>query len=306
MEIKKDVLVIGAGVAGVSAAVYLARSKYSFAIVERELVGGKLNSISQIDNYPGFTPISGLDLIDNYKKQLNYLNVEITKDDIVAIKKTDEGFDAISDNNIYKVRAIIIATGSKNEKSNVPGEKEFLGKGISYCAVCDGFFNKGKDVVVFGKDVKACKEALYLEQLANKVYFVTDVDQDCCEGHFSDLIGSPKVEFLHPYEIVEYIGDFMGLTGVKLKNKNTNEERVINCYSVFPFIGETPSSYFLQTINLELNNGYIVVNSEQETNVEGVYAAGDIVSKSLKQVVTAGSDGAIAATNAVRYLNRRK
>ncbi len=306
MTVNKDILIIGAGPAGISAAIYLSRSKYSFVLLEKEMVGGKLNTITDIENYPGFTTISGPELIMKYQEQLKARNIEVTKDNIQGITKEEDLFKVVADNNTYLVKVLIIATGSTNKKAGINGEKEFLGRGISYCAVCDGFFYRNKDVLVFANESKGYKEALYLEKLVNKLYLVNDNDLDDEDNDLEKLKNSKRVDFLYGFSIKEYIGDEFGLTGVILENTKTRDELSLNVSGVFPFIGEIPSSYFLNTLNLDMNNGYINVNSNCETNVIGVYAIGDIVRKPLKQIVTASSDGAIAATSAIRYLNNKK
>jgi len=306
MTINKDVLVIGAGPAGISAAIYLSRTKYDFVLLENKSLGGKLNIITEVENYPGFLNISGYELTQKFSEQLKARNVNITYDEIKSISKKENIFEVICSEKTYIVRSIIIATGSSNKKSNVPGETTYLGKGISYCAVCDGFFYRNKDVVVFANESKGYKEALYLEKLVNKLYLVNDNNLDDLENDLDTIKKSKRVEFLYPFLIKEYIGDENGLTKVIVKNKHSNEEKELLVYGAFPFIGDIPSSYFLKNLNLDLTNGYINVNSKCETNVKGVFAAGDILNKSLKQIVTACSDGAIAATSAIKFLNLNK
>ncbi len=306
MIVNKDILIIGAGPAGISAAIYLSRSKYSFVLLEKEMVGGKLNTITDIENYPGFTMISGPELIMKYQDQLKTRNIEVTIDNIQGITKEDDLFKVVTANDVYLVKVLIIATGSTNKKAGIKGEKDFLGRGISYCAVCDGFFYRNKDVLVFANESKGYKEALYLEKLVNKLYLVNDNNLDDDDNDLETLKKSKRVDFLYGFSIKEYIGDDFGLTGVILENSKTKNEVSLNVSGVFPFIGEIPSSYFLNSLNLDMNNGYLNANSNCETNIEGVYAAGDIVKKSLKQIVTASSDGAIAATSAIRYLNNKK
>lgn len=306
MIVNKDILIIGAGPAGISAAIYLSRSKYSFVLLEKEMVGGKLNTITDIENYPGFTMISGPELIMKYQDQLKARNIEVTIDNIQGITKEDDLFKVVAANNVYLVKVLIIATGSTNKKAGIKGEIDFLGRGISYCAVCDGFFYRNKDVLVFANESKGYKEALYLEKLVNKLYLVNDNNLDDEDNDLETLKKSKRVDFLYGFSIKEYLGDEFGLTGVILENVKTKNEVSFNVSGVFPFIGEIPSSYFLNSLNLDMNNGYLNVNSNCETNIEGVYAAGDIVKKSLKQIVTASSDGAIAATSAIRYLNNKK
>lgn len=306
MTINKDVLIIGAGPAGISAAIYLSRSKYSFILLEKEMVGGKLNTITDIDNYPGFVTISGPDLIMKYNEQLKVRGIDVTHDNIKKITKDGEFFQVIADKNTYIVKVLIIATGSTTKKAGIPGEKEYRGRGISYCAVCDGFFYRNKDVLVFANESKGYKEALYLEKLVNKLYLVNDNNIDDVDGDLEKLKNSKRVDFLYGFSIKEYLGDALGLQGVILENSDTKNEISISVSGVFPFIGDIPSSYFLDSLNLAMTNGYIDVNDNFETTVKGVYAAGDIVHKSLKQIVTASSDGAIAATSAIKYLNSKK
>ncbi|MFA6666999.1 MAG: FAD-dependent oxidoreductase [Bacilli bacterium] len=306
MTINKDILIIGAGPAGVGAAIYLSRSKYSFCIVEKEMIGGKLNTITQIDNYPGFVSISGVELIQKYQEQLKARNIEVLHDGINGITKGNDLFQVVGDNNTYIVKTIIIATGSSNKRSGVPGEREYQGKGISYCAVCDGFFYRNKDVLVFAHDAKGYKEALYLENLVNKIYLVNDNNIDDNDNDLATLKKSKKVEFFYPFVIKEFLGNEEGLTGVVIKDNTNNIEKNISCIGAFPFVGDTPSSYFLMSLGLKMDGGYIDVDSNCESSIKGVFAVGDIVHKSLKQIVTASSDGAIAATSAIRYLNSKK
>lgn len=306
MTINKNVLIIGAGPAGISAAIYLSRSKYNFVLLEKDMFGGKLNTITDIDNYPGISTITGPDLISKYNEQLKEKNIEITFDNIKGISKENDLFVVIAEKNIYKVDALIIATGSTIKKSGVTGEKEFEGRGISYCAVCDGFFYRNKEVLVFANEMKGYKEALYLEKIVNKIYLINDNNLDDEDNDLEKLKKSKRVDFLYGFSIKEYIGDAFGLTSVKLENTKTKNELLLNVSGAFPFIGDIPSSYFLSSLNLNINNGYIICDSNLKTNIEGVYAAGDIVNKSLKQIVTAASDGAIAATSAIRYLNSKK
>lgn len=304
--IKKDLLIIGAGPAGVSAAIYLSRSKYSFVLLENKAIGGKLNIITDIENYPGFTSISGADLIEHFNEQLKARNVSIEHDEIKSISKKDIGFEVITEKNIYEVKSIIIATGSTTKKSGVPGEIEYLGKGISYCAICDGFFYKNKDILVFANESRGYKEALYLEKLVNKIYLINDNNIDDVDNDLDYLKKSKRVDLLYPFSIKEYKGDVLGLSEVVVVNNETKEEKTLKVFGAFPFIGEIPSSYFLKNLGLDITRGYINVNDKCETNIDGIYACGDIANKPLKQIVTACSDGAIAATMAIKRLNMKK
>ena len=172
MKIIKDVGIIGAGPAGMSAALYLARSKYSFLLIEKEMSGGKLNITTQIENYPGVGSIDGFTLGMNMRNQLKSFNISIKKDNCIDVKKVDEGFEVIGEKDSYLFKILIIATGSKTKGSGIKDEEIYYGKGISFCAVCDGFLYKNKDVAVFASSRKGYLEALYLANIVNKVYLI--------------------------------------------------------------------------------------------------------------------------------------
>ena len=305
MRIEKDVLIIGAGVAGISAAVYLSRSKYSFVLLENNLIGGKLNTITNIENLPGFDFITGFELIDRYQKQLNKNNILVTKDKIKYIKKIENLFEICCDNDIYVCKTIVIATGTSIQKKNIKGEQKYLGKGVSYCAICDGFFYKNKDICVFANENKGYKEALYLSNIVNKIYLINDNNLDDEENNLSKLKSLTNIEFLYPYSLDSYDGDEY-LNAVNIINNNDKTKLTLNVDAIFAFTGDTPSSYLFNSLDLDMEKGYIKVNDKQETNIEGIYAAGDICFKPLKQIITASSDGAVAATNIIKYLNSIK
>lgn len=303
--INKDIVIIGAGPAGMSAALYLARTKYSFVLIEKATPGGKLNITTQLDNYPGVPNTDGFTLTMLMKKQLENLNVAIERDEIKNIEKIDGICKVFGEKEEYNSKAIIIATGSSNKKINVKNEDSLLGKGISYCAVCDGFFYRNKDVMVFANERKAYLEALYLTNLVSKLYLISDKYEDDLENNLDKLIKKENVELLYPYRIIEYRG-IDNLDSVVIKNIDTEETKEIKVSGCFPLIGDVPASYIINKLNIETNKGYIVVDVDMRTNIEGIFAAGDIIDKSLRQVVTACSDGAIAATSAIKYLNNLK
>jgi thioredoxin reductase (NADPH) len=305
MRIEEDVIIFGAGSAGLTSALYLARTKFKFAIFEKEMVGGKLNIITQIDNYPGFPSIDGFSLILNMKKQVEALGVKINKELIKGINKNEDGFEVVCENDTYQTKALIIATGSTTKKLGIVNEDKFVGKGISYCAVCDGFFYKNKEVLVFAHERKGYLEATYLSNLVSKLYLVSDKNEDDYEGNLANLKKMKNVEFLSPYKIKEFIG-VDGLDAVKIENLETNEERTVNVSGCFPFTGDIPSNYLFNQLGLDQNRGFIKADFNMGTNVPGVFAAGDIVDKPLRQIVTACGDGATAATSAIKYLNKLK
>lgn len=306
MEIIKDIGIIGAGPAGMSAALYLSRSKYSFEIFEKEMSGGKLNIATSIENYPGIISTDGFSLGMSIKKQLDAKGIKIKKEEVNNIVFENNMFKITTIENIYYFKKVIVATGSSNKKLNIENEEKYVGKGISFCAVCDGFLFKKKDVAVFANSRNGYLEALYLANLVNKIYLISDKEQDDDENNLATLKSLNNVEFISPYKIISFNGDdtLKSIDTVSLKNKEVKRFDISAC---FPFVGEIPSSYFLKNLNLNMNkNGYIIVDKNMETSFRGVYACGDIIDKPLRQIVTACSDGAIAATSIIKELNSSK
>lgn len=306
--INKDVLIIGAGPAGMSAALYLARSKYSFEIVEKNMIGGKLNITTRIDNYPGVPSTDGFTLADTMKKQLESFNIKVKFDEVIDISKEKDGFYKVfTKNDQYLVKAIIVATGTETKKIGISNEDKLVGKGISYCAVCDAFFFRGKNVLVFANERKGYLESLYLSQVVGKVYLVSDKDQDDLENNLSKLKSLENVEFISPYKITKFNGEDY-LTSVEIENIETKETKTIDVDGCFPLIGEVPPTYFLNKLSLVKNRDRIVVDEKclSKGDNPGIFAAGDIIDKNLNQVVTACNDGAIAATSTIKYLNSLK
>ncbi len=304
MIVNKDVLIIGAGPAGMSAAIYLSRSKYTFSIIDKSAAGGKLLITTRIDNYPGVKRISGFDLANLLVDQLKDLNIKIEHDEIIDCEKNDKGFFVKGRNSDYQVKKIIISTGSSNKKTGLKNEENLIGKGISYCAVCDGFFYRNKEVMVFANETKGYLEALYLTDLVKTLYLVSDKDEDDSLENLKILKNKDNVIFYPYYKIADFIGDEY-LTGVKIKSLKDGEIKTLEVEGCFPFEGDIPMNYFLRKLNVSTEKGYIVTDINMKTNEEGIYAAGDIVNKSLKQIVTACSDGAIAATNVIKSLNSK-
>ena len=301
-----DALIIGGGPAGMSAALYLARSKYKFAIISNNGYGGKLLVTTRIDNYPGVSKSEGSELALKMVKQIKELNVELINDEVLELKKEDSTFSLIGKEGTYQAKNVIVATGSFDKKRKVEGLDRLIGHGISYCAVCDAFFYRNKDVAVFANETEGYLEALYLADIVSKVYLINDNDKDDSLFNLKKLKEMKNVEYYHPYKIVKYIGE-ESLNEIEILNINTNEIKTLKVDGCFPFEGKIPSNYFLSKLNLEYDNyGYIKVNENMLTSIDGLYAAGDIIVKPLKQVVTACSDGAIAATAIIKRLNLAK
>ncbi len=296
--LKVDVTIIGAGPAGLTAATYLARSSKSFVLIDKDAPGGRLNTLPEIENYPGFKSVSGMELANAFIDSASALGVETTYGNVMSVYKENDRFIIKTDMESYESKAVIVATGI-TFASTIKGEKEFLGKGVSYCATCDGRFFKGKNMAVYGNGEEAIQEALYLAPLSLKLFFVCPNKIKGGDKSVSALRHLNNVEILEDSSLKEISGES------KVSSISVND-KVIDVEAVFPLNGPKSASGFLSNLGLELNKGFIKTNAEQETSIPGLYAAGDILDKKLRQVVTAAGEGAIAATSAIKYINETK
>lgn len=293
-----DIVIIGAGIAGLTAAIYLKRANANFILLEGNEVGGQLNKLKEVENYPGFKKVSGKEITDSILVQTKELGINITKASVQSILKEPEGFKVVSDVDNFVTKAVIIATGFARESTSIKGEKEYLGRGVSYCATCDGSFFKGDDVVVYGNNDVALEEALYLANIVNKLTLVNPDEKLSGDSKLVDNITKAKnVEIISGHKIVEVNGDMFGVSDIKL-----DDGRSIECHGVFPYVGKKSIGEFLSNLKPEMNNNFIVTNEEMETNIPGLFAIGDVRDKGLRQLVTASSDGAIAALASNRFV----
>lgn len=290
-----DIIIIGAGPAGMTAALYATRANKKILILEASNYGGQIINASHITNYPGEKDISGYDFASKLYNQIINHGVEIRLEKVLNINKNKE---IETDKSIYKAKAIIIATGLKHRKLNLPLEEELIGKGISYCATCDGAFFKDKNVAVVGGGNTALEDSLYLSDICNKVYLIHR--RDSFRG---DPITIEKVLNKSNIEII-YNSNITKLNGISnLESIVLNNNKTIDINGLFVAIGQEPNTEYLNNI-IEIDaNGYIKSNELCHTNIDGIFVAGDIRDKSLRQLVTATSDGAIAATEAIKYIN---
>jgi thioredoxin reductase (NADPH) len=299
---KFDLIIVGAGPAGLTAGLYAIRTGLKVAIISKD-IGGTTNSILLLENWPGFSG-SGTELMKKFYDQLKeYEGVEFIMSDVENIDKKNDLFIVKTKKDEFQSEAIILATGTERRKLNVPGEKEFTGKGVSYCVTCDAFFFKGKTVGVVGGSDCAAVSALALSDLAKKVYIIYRGEKLRCED-----INSKRLEEKENVEIVyntmpkEIKGDKKVTSFVGIEK---GKEREIELDGVFIEIGSVPLTKFTKNLGLKLDKeGYIIVEENMNTSVKGVYAAGDITHQKLKQVVVASSDGAIAAKSAYDYLKK--
>ena len=294
-----DVLIIGAGPAGLSTALYLKRAGIPFLIIDKYAPGGKLLNIAEISNYPGFPTVTGYELANALVKSVTDLGVTIDYGDVSEVKKVDNKFVVTTDFETYEALAVVVGTGLSNVPT-IKGEKTFYGKGVSYCATCDGALFKGKDVVVIGHNEKAVEESLYLANLANKVYLlVDDVEVSGSKIMLNTLSIKDNVEISYNVVVKEIKGD-IAVTSISLNDRD------IVCSAVFPLSGERSASAFLAPLGLKTKNGFIPTDSSMMSEVPGLFAIGDVVDKRLRQVVTACSDGAIASTGVSTYIRKLK
>lgn len=285
-----DIIIIGAGIAGLTSAIYASRANKKVLVIEKQNYGGRIVSAPHVKNYPGFMDISGVDLATNLYEQAISFGTELLFETVRGI--IDGGIKkVVTDKNTYECKSIIIATGLERKSLGITGEKELVGKGISYCASCDGNFYKDKIVAVVGGGKSAIEDALYLSNIASKVYLIARSD-------IVELINKDNIE-VFTNTTVDKINSNDKLDSITLSNGST-----INIDGLFISVGFESSNEEFDSVIEQDDNGYIIANNTH-TNIDGVFAAGDCIKKDLRQLVTAASDGAIAATEAIKYLEKR-
>lgn len=298
---KTDIVVIGAGIAGLTAAIYLKRANADFVILEGSLPGGLLNKLKTIENYPSYPSITGPELVINLMDQMKKLGIQITYGNAQSILKEANGFEVKTDVDAYECKAVIVSTGVSQENDSIPGQEKFAGMGVSYCATCDGNFFKGQDVAVIGNNDIALEEGLYLANLVNKLYLVNPEETLSGNPKLVEAISNANnVEILNNTKVESINGDDFGVASISVNGKD------IPVLGVFPYVGKKTTSQILNNLKPEMKGIFVKVDSTQQTNIEGLFAAGDVVEKKLRQLVTAANDGAIAATAAFQYIKRGK
>ena len=294
MEVK-DLIIIGAGPSGVSAAIYAKRANLDFIIFEKFAIGGQVINAFEIENYPGFNKIFGSDLAINFMNNLTALNVEVKYEEVVSLEKNEDIFILkTSLDNVYYAKNVILALGSNPRKLNLPNEDQFIGRGISYCAMCDGNFYKDKEILVYGGGNSAISEALFLTNIVKKLTIVSRSNLRADKSLVEELSSKQNVDILENKLIDSLIIDNNEIKGVKLKDKFNNEITFLNVEGIFVYIGAIPSTGFLTNLGILNKEGYIEVNNHFETKINNLYAIGDVINKDLRQIVTATNDGAFA------------
>ncbi|WP_431027861.1 thioredoxin-disulfide reductase [Lysinibacillus sp. LZ02] len=302
-----DIVIIGAGPAGLTAAVYTSRANLSTLMLERGIPGGQMANTEEVENYPGFDTILGPELSTKMFEHAKKFGAEYAYGDVSEIIDGEEYKTLIVGKKQYKARAIIISTGAEYKKMGVPGEKELGGRGVSYCAVCDGAFFKGKELVVVGGGDSAVEEGVYLTRFAEKVTIVHRRDKLRAQKILQDrAFANEKIDFIWNATVKE-IHEVDGKVGrVTLVSTVDGSESEFKTDGVFVYIGMVPLTAPFANLNILNENGYIVTNDKMETVVPGIFAAGDVRDKMLRQIVTATGDGSIAAQAAQHYVEELK
>lgn len=302
-DLNYDVIILGGGPAGFSAGIYAARGNVKTAIIDITMLGGQPSNYLELENYPGFELIGGFELMEKFEAHADKFGVEkFPMQEIQKIELNKEIKKIITNDTIFNAKTIIIATGAQPQKLNIPGEKEFTGRGVSYCAVCDGAFYKEKTVAVIGGGNAAVEEAIYLTRFANKVYIIHRRDKLRADKIVQErALKNPKIEFIWDSIATEITGT-NNVEKIILQNVKTKETKTLTTDGVFPYIGFAPNTELINGQIMQNEQGFIITDERLNTSAQGVYAIGDVRVTPLRQVITAAADGAIAAVSALKYL----
>ena len=305
METEKyDYIIIGAGPSGLASAQYAARGGLKCIVLDSAGVGGQVSQIAELENYPGVFPcVNGFDFMENMKNQTESFGAKIELVQVKSVDKISENYIISTKNKIYESPCLCIATGAIHKNLEIDGEKEFIGKGVSYCATCDGPFFRNKKIVVVGGGDSACSEAIYLSSISKNVSIIHRRNSFRAQKAVVDKMLSLGVEPIYN-SVVKKINGSQKVESILLENVESGEQSVFPCDAVFIFTGIIPQTQLVDMLPKD-ENGYIRTNEKMETFMPGLFAAGDVRSKSFRQIVTAVSDGAIAANSAKEFLSKK-
>lgn len=300
-----DIIVVGAGPAGMTAALYALRANKTVTVIEKETIGGQIAQSPRLENYPSIVSISGNEFADQLFEQISDLGANLEIDEILSIEKKEDYFILQGDSDTYYAKAVILATGVKHRIIGAINEENLIGSGISYCATCDGPFFKGQEVAVIGDANSALQYTIALAGYCSRVYICTLFDRFFGDQQLVNRIKElNNVEIIHNVSLKEFIGN-ESLEALRFENTNSKEELILKVNGVFVAIGQVPNNEaFNNLVDLD-EKGYFNSNESCLTKTEGLFVAGDCRVKSVRQVATAISDGAVAATLAVEYINRK-
>ena len=308
MADKYDVIVIGAGPGGMTAALYASRANLKVAMLDRGVYGGQMNNTAEVENYTGFKSILGPDLAEQMYQSSIQFGADFVYGNVEKVTVDEDGIKHVkTDSGELEAPAIVIATGSQYRKLGIPGEDEYSGKGVSYCEVCDGAFYRGKNVTTVGGGDSAVEESEYLAKLVNNVNIVHRRDQLRAQKILQDrAFANDKIGFTWNTIVTEIVGDGKKVTGVKTHNKETNEDRLVPTDGVFIYIGNVPMTEPFKDLGITDEQGWVITDDEMKTSVPGVFAVGDVRDKKLRQITTAVGDGGIAGQGVFSYIESLK
>ena len=302
-RLEYDVIILGGGPAGLSAGIYAARGAAKTAIIDISMFGGQPSNYLELENYPALGKIGGYDMMEKFEEHADMFNIDkYPMQEIESIDLISETKNIVTKDTIFEAKSIIIATGAQAKKLGIPGEKEFIGRGVSYCAVCDGAFYKDKVVAVVGGGNAAVEEGCYLTKFAKKVYIIHRRDQLRADKIVQQrAFNNEKVEFIYDTVPVEIQGND-NVENFVVKNVKTNETTNLKVDGVFPYIGFSPNIDYINAQLQQDEGGFIITDETMQTSIKGVFAIGDVRKTPLRQVITAAADGAIAGCYAIKYL----
>ena len=298
-----DTIILGAGPGGMTAATYASRANLSVLMIDRGIYGGQMNNTAEVENYPGFNSILGPDLSEKMYQSSTQFGAEYAFGTVLHVQAQDDGsWRVVTDMDEYTTNSVIVATGSDYKKLAVPGEDDYSGRGVSYCAVCDGAFFRGQHVIVVGGGDSAVEEATYLAGLADKVTVFHRRDKLRAQQILQErAFANDKIEFVWNTEVEEILGDDKKVTGVRVRNNVTDEVYTVDAAGVFIYVGVLPVSDVVADLGITNERGWIETNERMETALPGIYALGDVREKELRQITTAVGDAAIAGQNVFSY-----
>jgi thioredoxin reductase (NADPH) len=300
----RDVIIIGSGPAGLTAAIYCARANLKPVLVEGLNWGGQLMNTTDVENYPGFPDgIMGPELMDLFKKQAERFGTEFVAGDAVKVDFGARPFGVWTEERELRAKSVIVATGASPKTLGIPGEEEYAGRGVSYCATCDGFFFREQEIVVVGGGDSAMEEAIFLTRYGSRVTVVHRRDELRASKIMADrALANEKIEFLWDSTVDEVVGDGTRVQSIRVRNVKTGETAERPCAGFFVAIGHTPNTGVVDRVLPTLDNGYLQIGHGSTTNVEGVFAAGDVHDHTYRQAVTAAGYGCRAAIDCERWL----
>ena len=301
-----DTIIIGAGPAGMTAALYAARSNLKVALLERGIPGGQMNNTADIENYPGYANISGPELAEKMFEPLENLGVEHLFGIVEKIEDRGDFKEIITEDERFEAKTVIIASGANHRHLGVPGEEDYNSRGVSYCAVCDGAFFRDEDLLVVGGGDSAVEEAIFLTRFAKSVTIVHRRDELRAQKVLQDrAFANEKIRFVWDSVVESIHGNERKVTGVTFKNVKTGEVSQAEFGGIFIYVGLDPVSEFAADLGITDEAGWILTDHQMKTSVAGIYAVGDVRQKDLRQITTAVGDGAIASQEAYKYLTEQ-